>query len=167
MSFLHPSQRLTLKYSHSSSRSKEAPFLSLRCLTSAKIPLAKASHMLKLRIKVHRNTLSFKPEAFKISSQMIHIQIGWRIGVICTVSLYFPGDSVSKEFTGNAGDAGLIPGWGRCSGEGNGNPLQYSCLGNPRDRKVWGATVHGVTRVRHHLATKLPPYNQSTTLPPP
>jgi len=61
----------------------------------------------------------------------------------------------------------LIPGWGRCPGEGNGNPLQYSCLGNPMDRGVWGATVHGVMRVRHHLATKLPPYNQSTTLPSP
>ena len=44
----------------------------------------------------------------------------------------------------NAGDAGLIPGPGRSPGEGNGNPLQYSCLGNLIDREAWRATVHGV-----------------------
>ena len=43
----------------------------------------------------------------------------------------FPGCSVSKESAYNSGDLGLIPGWGRSPGEGNGNPLQYSCLGNP------------------------------------
>ena len=40
------------------------------------------------------------------------------------------------------GDAGLIPGWGRCPGEGKSNPLQYSCLGNSMDREVWWAIVH-------------------------
>ena len=45
----------------------------------------------------------------------------------------------------NARDPGLIPGLGRSSGEGNGNPLQYSCLENPRDRGAWQATVHGVS----------------------
>ena len=45
----------------------------------------------------------------------------------------------------DAGDTGLIPGSGRSPGEGNGNPLQYSCLGNPMDRGVWWAIVHGVT----------------------
>ena len=44
-----------------------------------------------------------------------------------------------------AGDTGLIPGLGRSPGEGNGNPLQYSCLENPMDRGDWWATVHGVT----------------------
>ena len=43
---------------------------------------------------------------------------------------------------------------GRWLGEGNGNSLQYSCLENPRGRETWQATVHGVTRVRHDLATK-------------
>ena len=43
----------------------------------------------------------------------------------------FPGGSDSKESTCNAGDLSLIPGWGRSPGEGNGNPFQYSCLGNP------------------------------------
>ena len=66
----------------------------------------------------------------------------------------FPGGS-----EGNAEDVGSIPGSGRLSGEGNGNALQYSCLENPMDRGAWQATVHGVARVRHYLATKpLPPY---------
>ena len=51
---------------------------------------------------------------------------------------------------------GLIPGLGRSPGEGNGNPLQYSCLENPMDRGAWRATVHGVTRVGHDLVTKPP-----------
>ena len=49
-----------------------------------------------------------------------------------------------KNLPYNAGDAGLIPGPGRSPGEGNGNPLQYSCLGNLIDREAWRATVHGV-----------------------
>ena len=47
-------------------------------------------------------------------------------------------------------------GWEDLPGEGNGNPLQYSCLGNPMDRGAWQATVHGVTRVGHDLMTKPP-----------
>ena len=43
-------------------------------------------------------------------------------------------------------DVGLIPGLGRSPGAGHGNPLQYSCLGNPVDSGAWGATVHGVTK---------------------
>ena len=47
----------------------------------------------------------------------------------------------------NAGDVGLAPGWGRSPGEGNGgNPLQYSCLGNPMDRGAWRVTVCGVAK---------------------
>ena len=49
----------------------------------------------------------------------------------------------SKESTCSAGDASLIPRSGRSPGEGNGNPLQYSCLGNPIDRGAWQVTVHG------------------------
>ena len=54
-----------------------------------------------------------------------------------------------KNLPANAGDAryaSSIPGSGRSPGEGNGNPLQYSCLGNPMDRGVWQATVHGVAK---------------------
>ena len=49
-----------------------------------------------------------------------------------------------KNLPANAGDLGSIPGSGRCPGEGNSNPLQYSCLENPMDRGDWPATVHGV-----------------------
>ena len=58
----------------------------------------------------------------------------------------FPGDSVVKhlpDYEGNAGDAGLITGSGRSSGEGNDNPLWYSCLENPKDRGAWRATAMG------------------------
>ena len=50
---------------------------------------------------------------------------------------------------GDARDAGLIPGWGRSPGGGHGNPFQYSCLENPKDRRARRATAHGVERVRH------------------
>ena len=56
---------------------------------------------------------------------------------------------VVKNPPANAGDAedlGSIPGWGRSPGEGNGNPFQYSCLGNPKDRGAWWATVHEVVK---------------------
>ena len=55
----------------------------------------------------------------------------------------FPGSSVSKESACSAGDPGSIPGLGRSPGEGNGNPLQYSCLKNLMDRGAWWAIVHG------------------------
>ena len=58
----------------------------------------------------------------------------------------FPGGSVVKNLPANAGDAGPIPESGRSSGGGNGNPLQYSCLGNAMDRGAWRATVHGVAK---------------------
>ena len=58
----------------------------------------------------------------------------------------FPGYSLVKNLPANTGDTGLIPGSGRSPGEENGNPLQYSCLGNPMDRGAWRATVHGVTK---------------------
>ena len=54
----------------------------------------------------------------------------------------------------SAGDVASIPGSGRFPGEGNGNPLKYSCLGNPIGRGAWLAAVHGVTRVGHDLVTK-------------
>ena len=59
-----------------------------------------------------------------------------------------------KNPPANAGDSGLISGPGRSPGEANGNPLQYPSLGNPMDRRAWWATVRGVVRVRHDLATK-------------
>ena len=58
------------------------------------------------------------------------------------VTLGFPGGSDSKDSACNVGDPGLIPGLGRPPGEGNGYPLQYSCLENSMDREAWWATVH-------------------------
>ena len=63
-----------------------------------------------------------------------------------TCIFYFPGGSDSKASAYNVGDLGSIPGSGRSPGEGNGNPLQYSCLENPMDGEAWWATVHGVTK---------------------
>ena len=60
--------------------------------------------------------------------------------------LGFLGDSEIKDSTCNAGDTSFILGWGRCPGKGNGNPLQYSCLGNLMDRGAWWATVLGVEK---------------------
>ena len=57
-----------------------------------------------------------------------------------------PGGLVVKNLPATVEDAGSIPGLGRSPGEGNGNPLQYSCLGNVMDREAWWATVHGVTK---------------------
>ena len=59
--------------------------------------------------------------------------------------------SSGKESACKAGDMGPIPGSGRSHGEGNGNPLQYSCLENSMDREAWQATVHGVTKSRTRL----------------
>ena len=58
----------------------------------------------------------------------------------------FPGGSVVKNQLANAEDMGSVPGWGRSPGEGNGNVLQDTCLGNPMGRGVGWATVHWVTK---------------------
>ena len=58
----------------------------------------------------------------------------------------FLGGLVVKNPPANAGDAGSIPGLGGSPEEGNGNPLQYTCLGNPMVRRAWQTTVHGVAR---------------------
>ena len=69
----------------------------------------------------------------------------------------FPHSSVGKESACNAGDLDSSPGSGKAPGEGKGNPLQYSCLDNLMDRGDWQATVDGVARVGHNLATEPPP----------
>ena len=69
---------------------------------------------------------------------------------ICLKSAYMDRASqvgrVVKNLPASSGDVGLIPGSGRSAGEGNGSPLQYSCLENSMDRRTWWATVHGVTK---------------------
>ena len=68
--------------------------------------------------------------------------------LISTTTLYkgLPGGSDGKESACNAGDQGLVPGLGRSLGEGNGNPIQYSCLENSMDRGAWRATVHRLAK---------------------
>ena len=65
--------------------------------------------------------------------------------------LGFPGGSDSKASACNVGDPGSIPRLGQSPGEGNGNPLQYSCLENPMDRGAWQAIVHGVAKSQTQL----------------
>ena len=69
--------------------------------------------------------------------------------------LGFPDSSNGKEPACNVGDLVLIPGWGRSTGEMHGNPLQYSCLENPTDRRAWWATVHGVRKSQTDMTQRL------------
>ena len=74
----------------------------------------------------------------------------------------FPGGSMVKNPPANAKDTGSIPGPRRCPGEGNGDPFQDSCLGNPKDRGAWRATVHGATKessTTQWLSNNLPPHS--------
>ena len=64
----------------------------------------------------------------------------------------FLGGSVVENLPVNAGDSGLIPRWGKSPGGGNGNPLQYSCLGNSMDRGAWWAAVHWVAKTQTQLS---------------
>ena len=77
----------------------------------------------------------------------------------CYVICWVVGTSLvaqAVEFTWNAGNPDSVPGWGRSPGEGNRNPLQHSWLENTIDGEAWQATVHGITRAGHSLATKPP-----------
>ena len=79
------------------------------------------------------------------------LQKPWELGAVCEPSgssLYTLAslEPSNKESACNSGEAGLIPGSGRCPGKGNGNLLQLICLGNPMDRESWWAIVHGVEK---------------------
>ena len=82
----------------------------------------------------------------------------WRVYTVCNRFLLppliidLPGGSDGEASAYNAGDLHSIPGSGRSSGEGNGNPLQYSCLENPMDGGAWWATVYGVAKSRTRLS---------------
>ena len=71
---------------------------------------------------------------------------------LMSLFLGLPCSSNGKESACNAGDPGLIPGSGRSSGEGNGNPLQYSCLENLMDRGTWRATVCRIAESQTRLS---------------
>ena len=83
---------------------------------------------------------------YKIRLSFLSLKLGWDTGL-----KGFSGGSVVKNPPASTGNAGLI---GRSPGEGNGNPLQYSCLENSTDRGAWQATVHELLRVRHSLLNK-------------
>ena len=89
---------------------------------------------------------------------MIYYQYGYTEGL--------PGCVVVKNPPASAGDArdlGSIPGSGRCPGEGNGNPFQYSCLENPTDRGVWWASVQGVTKSQTRLGAQVRTHTHTHT----
>ena len=67
----------------------------------------------------------------------------------------FPGGSELKASACNAGDLGSIPGSGRSPGDGNGNPLEYSCLENSVDRGAWRTAIHGVVKNQTELTFSL------------
>ena len=100
--------------------------------------------MLEVRDRRTVSHLSFNSKGHKSSGfylfqyQFIHVD--------------FHDGSDGKASAHNAGDPGSIPGLGRSPGEGNGNPLQYSCLENPMDGRAWQATVHVVTKSRTQLS---------------
>ena len=81
-----------------------------------------------------------------------------QVNVSLQVPLSFPGGSDSKESACSAGDLALIPGLGRSPGEGNGNPLQYSCLENPMNGGAWQAALHGVAKSQTRLSNFTLPY---------
>ena len=84
----------------------------------------------------------------KVLMKMLH-QSSWPLNPYSEFAIPLPGlprGSGVKNLPVKAGDLGSIPGSGRAQGEGDGNPLQYSCLGNPPDRGAWCATVHGVAK---------------------
>ena len=87
-------------------------------------------------------------QSYKSQTQVLSLKLNiWILFKQLVISvLGFPCGSVVKTLSATVGDMGLIPGSGRSPGEGNGNPLQYSCLGNPMDRGAWWATDHGVAK---------------------
>ena len=103
---------------------------------------------MNIGFQVEKNSMKKSTECYDRKLHEWGIGKPFRIGLLCS--------SVGKESACSAGDPGSIPGSGRSPGEGNDNPLQYSCLENPMDGGAWQATVHGVTRVGHDLTTKPP-----------
>ena len=99
-----------------------------------------------------------------LSLEKVLVHIAFQVEIWQCISIFkmylpsdfgLPGDSAVRNLPANARDIALIPGSGRSLGGGNGNPLQYSCLGNPMDRGAWRATVHGVTKSWTHRETEL------------
>ena len=99
--------------------------------------LVSALQHCELAVNTHTSLLELPSHCFNKRDDEV---IWWLI-------VGFPRGSDGKEPICNAGDPGLIPGFGRSAGEGNGQPLQYSCLENSKDRGAWWPTVHGVAEL--------------------
>ena len=100
-------------------------------------------------IATHSSILAWRPwteEPDKLQSMGSQCQTRLGDSHTHTTWVGFPGGSVVKNQPANIGDKGLIPGLGRSPEGGNGNPLQYSCLGNPIERRAWQTTVHGAAK---------------------
>ena len=102
-------------------------------------------------------------DLFKVSKICFFVSSSFIFFVWISISDSFPGGSAGKEPACNVGDSGSIPGSGISPGEGNGNPLQYSCLENPLNRRAWWATVHGVAKSQTQLSNKHNTIRQSQT----
>ena len=83
--------------------------------------------------------------------ELVYTHTNRYMSVCLSPALVFLGSSVVKNLSASAGDVGLIPGLERSPGEGSGEPVQDSCLGNPMDKGAWWTTVHGVTKSRTRL----------------
>ena len=90
-------------------------------------------------------------EIMHSSDKIREVQIEIILATTSTI-IFIPGGSDGKESACNAQDLSSIPGSGRSPGEGNGYPLQYSCLENSMERGAWGATVHGVAKSQTRLS---------------
>ena len=93
-----------------------------------------------------RETNSLIPQTYALASKIKLTFFMMAFLVVHIVKNLPAKKKKKKESACNAGDLGLIPGLGRFPGEGDGYPLQYSCLENPMDREAWWATVHGVAK---------------------
>ena len=115
----------------------------VRCSIASKLSFCHIWSVLHVTIGVaSQNTrwIFLKYRLFLIKKKTIYFVLGY------ILLMDFPGVSVVKNLPASAGDSGSVPGLGRLLGEGNGNPLQYSCLGNPVERGAWRAAVHGLAK---------------------
>ena len=118
-------------------------------IVSKKVPLCQSSSSLLLLASRSFTVLCFTFR-LKIDFELIFLKSVKSVSRFIFLHANIqPRSSVSKESDCNAGDLGSVPGLGRSPGEGNGNPLQYSCLENPINKEAWQARVYGVTRVGH------------------
>ena len=101
------------------------------------------------RIKYHLLIMTILLPTFQVHAYFFVWLHGSELVDHCSMIMGFPGGSDDIE---SQGDLGSNPGLGRSPREGNGNPLQYSCLENPRDRGAWRATVHGVAESQTWLS---------------